>query len=296
MLVVVEQGVEKVDFIKADIEGAERERNITMDINGLKEKLIRGPHWFFEISVGVYHGLRDLKGFFRIHRDLSEYQRENHRSTFTYHRKYRCFVDESRESAGMTNAYYWQDLWAAEKIIERHPKIHYDIGSRIDGFIAHLQAAKIQINLIDIRPLKTILPYVGFTQADATNLEGIPDKSVESISALCSLEHFGLGRYGDPVDPEACFKAFSAIQRVLKRGGTAYISVPIGKEHVEFNAHRIFYAKTVIDAFSECELVSLSCNTLEKEMQLIEMKDIHKFDDEMDNRGGRFGLFEFVKK
>lgn len=267
-----------------------------MHLDKLKEKIIRGPRWFCEICRGVYHGFRDLKSFVKIRRDLSRYRSLNKRDSFTYRRNYHWFIDESHESAGTTSAYYWQDLWAAGKIIERNPEIHYDIGSRIDGFIAHLQAAKIQTNLIDIRPLKTTLPYVGFTQADATSLEGIPDGSIESLSALCSLEHFGLGRYGDPVDPEACFKAFRAIQRVLKKGGCCYISVPIGKEHVEFNAHRIFYAKTIIDAFSDCELVKLSCNTLEKEMQLMEMEDIHQFDEEMDNRGARFGLFEFVKK
>ena len=42
------------------------------------------------------------------------------------------------------------------------------------------------------------------------------------MSALCSLEHFGLGRYGDPVDPEACFKCFENIQRKLKKGGRLY--------------------------------------------------------------------------
>lgn len=185
---------------------------------------------------------------------------------------------------------------ASTKIIENRPEIHYDIGSRIDGFIAHLQAAKIQTSLIDIRPLNNTLPYVGFTQADATSLEGIPDNSIGSISALCSLEHFGLGRYGDSVDPEACFKAFKAIQRVLKKGGHCYISVPIGKEHLEFNAHRVFYAQTVIDAFNDCDLAEFFSNTLEKEMKMILVDNIHQFDKEMDSRGCRFGLFEFIKR
>ena len=99
---------------------------------------------------------------------------------------------------------------------------------------------------------------IDFVQADATNLDGIEDNSVESLSALCSLEHFGLGRYGDPIDPEACFKAFQAIQRKIMPGGFAYIAVPVGKERVEFNAHRVFYAKTIIDSFFEMDLVEFS--------------------------------------
>lgn len=267
-----------------------------MDINELKKKMLKAPRWIKIIVVGLYHEAKYIKGLPKIKRDLAEYEALNKRKNFVYKKKYRWFIDESTEAAGTISSYYWQDLWAASKIIENRPKIHYDIGSRIDGFIAHLQAAKIQTNLIDIRPLNNTLPYVGFTQADATSLKGIPDNSISSISALCSLEHFGLGRYGDPVDPEACFKAFKAIQRVLEGGGYCYISVPIGREHVEFNAHRIFYAQTIIDAFSECELVDFSCTSIEQETRLIHTGNIHQFDKEADNKGIRFGLFEFVKK
>ena len=65
--------------------------------------------------------------------------------------------------------------------------------------------------LIDIRPLGKEIDGLEFIKADATNLENIDDNSIESISALSSIEHFGLGRYGDEVDPEACFKCFEAI-------------------------------------------------------------------------------------
>ena len=91
-------------------------------------------------------------------------------------------------------------------------------------------------------------------------------------------------------------KLFSLYSVFWKGGGYCYISVPIGKEHVEFNAHRVFYARTIIDAFSECELVEFCSNTLEWEMKLIRVENIHQFDREIDNRGQRFGLFMFVKK
>ena len=264
--------------------------------NKLKEKVKKTPVWLQILVTSAYREVKYIQGLPKIKKDLMKYESLNKRKNFVYKKKYRWFIDESVEAAGTTSSYYWQDLWAAAKIIENRPKVHYDIGSRIDGFIAHLQASKIQTNLIDIRPLNNTLPYVGFTQADATSLKGIPDNSISSISALCSLEHFGLGRYGDPIDPEACFKAFQSIQRVLEGGGYCYISVPIGREHVEFNAHRIFYAQTIIDAFSECELVEFFCNTLEREMKLVRVKDIHQFDKEADNRGCRFGLFMFMKK
>lgn len=65
---------------------------------------------------------------------------------------------------------------------------------------------------------------------------------------------------------------------------------------MEFNAHRVFYAQTVIDAFSECELVEFYTNTLEREMKLVQVKDIHQFDKEINNKGQRFGLFMFRKR
>lgn len=196
------------------------------------------------------------------------------------------------ESAGSIHSYFWQDLWAAEKILKRRPEVHYDIGSRIDGFIAHLSAAGQRTNLIDIRPFDISIPCVEFTQSDATNLDAIEDESIESLSALCSLEHFGLGRYGDPLDPDACFKCFRAIQRKMKKGGRVYISVPIGRQHLEFNAHRIFNPQTIVDSFSDMQLVEFSeCKNEEFERNA-DMKKYAEFDE---HGGDRFGLFEFVK-
>ncbi|HHY1437048.1 TPA: DUF268 domain-containing protein [Campylobacter jejuni] len=79
-------------------------------------------------------------------------------------------------------------------------------------------------------------------------MEEIKDNSVDSLSALCSVEHFGLRRYGDPIEPDAWEKALRSFQRVLKIGGKLYFSVPIGNENrVCFNAHRVFKPETIIE-------------------------------------------------
>ena len=127
---------------------------------------------------------------------------------------------------------------------------------------------------------------------DATSLCQISDESIGSMSALCSLEHFGLGRYGDPVDPEACFRCFDNIQKKLKKGGRLYISLPIGKERVEFNAHRVFYASTIIDCFHMLHLEEFSC-TSQGEIEYD--VDIHKYDCDPHNGEWRYGLFSFIK-
>ena len=73
-----------------------------------------------------------------------------------------------------------------------------------------------------------------------------------------TLEHIGLGRYGDPIDPWGWVKGMEELQRVLAPGGRLYFSVPIGKERVEFNAHRIFDPLTIIKNFPGLELTDFA--------------------------------------
>lgn len=228
-----------------------------------------------------------------IRQEGKRYTQLNPRSNFSYQMsdEYLIFLDRY-SNAGTIGSYFWQDLWASRLLYEKKPQMHYDIGSRVDGFIAHLLTFGQPVTQIDIRPLDVRVENFYFVQADATNLDGIQDQSIDSLSALCSLEHFGLGRYGDPIDPEACFKCFEAIQRKMKKGGIVYLSVPIGKEHLEFNAHRVFYPQTIVDAFNQMSLVEFSsCYKEQFECNI----DLHKYDSWCEHGGERFGLFVLKK-
>lgn len=237
---------------------------------------------------------RKLEAKSRFRRDKKEYSRLNKRESFRVdpHFLYPC-LNDWYESAGKIDSYFWQDLWASKLIYKNNPEKHYDIGSRVTTFIAPLLAFRDEVYLIDVRPLDISVPGLHFIQADATMLEGIEDDSLESLSALCSLEHFGLGRYGDPIDPESFFKAMSSIARVMKPGGLCYIAVPIGYEHVEYNAHRVFYAQTVVDAAKPLVLKSFSVTIGDG---IEENVDLHKYDNDKESRGERFGLFLFTKE
>jgi SAM-dependent methyltransferase len=167
-------------------------------------------------------------------------------------------LTEASEGAGVAHGHYFhQDLWAARKIYANRPKTHVDVGSRIDGFIAHVLVF-MPVTVVDIRPLESTIDGLEFRQADATRLEDWPDGSVESISSLHALEHFGLGRYGDEIDPTACFDAMRNIARVVAPGGRFYFSAPIGRERIEFNAHRIFSPVRLLDRFPGLELASFA--------------------------------------
>lgn len=238
----------------------------------------------------VQHGFYDTS-FFK--KDLQQYQKKNLRPNFGINKNNLWPVIEDKYAqAGDVGNYFFQDLWAAKLIIKSGAKKHFDIGSRLDGFIAHLLAAEIDVTIIDIRRFPEGIECLHTIVDDATSLHQIPDESIESMSALCSLEHFGLGRYGDPIDPEACFKCFDNIQKKLKKGGRFYLSVPIGRERVEFNAHRVFYASTIIECFHALRMEEYSCVSQEKIEYNVE---IHKYDNDIHNGEWRYGLFCFVK-
>lgn len=225
--------------------------------------------------------------------DAEKYKELNKRPTFEIRQEYIWpIIAEKYAPAGVIGNYFWQDLWAAKLIIKSGVKNHFDIGSRLDGFIAHLLVADIDVTMIDVRDFPGEVEHLHTIVDDATSLHQIPDESIGSMSALCSLEHFGLGRYGDPVDPEACFKCFDNIQKKLKKGGRLYLSVPIGKERVEFNAHRVFYANTIVDCFRGLHLKEFSC-TAEGEIEY--NVDMHKYDNDTHHGNWRYGLFAFIK-
>src|SRR3546814_3471778 len=114
------------------------------------------------------------------------------------------------------------------------------------------------VTMVDGRPRDRHIPERTFVQGDDTNLGQLADDSVESISSLHAVEHFGLGRYGDPIAPDACFQAMRALSRVLQPDGRLYFGVPIGVERLQFNAHRVFSPNTIVDAFSGLTLISFS--------------------------------------
>lgn len=153
---------------------------------------------------------------------------------------YPCLADWS-DSAGATGSpYFLQDLLVARRIHAAAPRRHIDVGSRIDGFIAHLAVFR-EVTVLDVRPLKSSIPNVKFAQCDLTRGPAAElIASADSVSSLHALEHFGLGRYGDPIDPQGHLKGFRALASMLQVGGRMYMSVPVGSPTVEFNAHRIF--------------------------------------------------------
>lgn len=227
-------------------------------------------------------------------KDKDQYERLNKRKNFAVSENEMWpMIGDKYANAGTVDNYFWQDLWAAKHVYRNRPKEHYDIGSRLDGFITHVLSFGVPVKMIDIRTFPEQIDGLDTVVDDATHLTEFADDSIESLSALCSLEHFGLGRYGDPVDPEACFTCFDSIQRKLKQGGNLYLAVPVGRERLEFNAHRIFYPSTIVDCFSSMKLMDFAYTA---EGKLERTMDLHKYDRDCHNGNFRYGLFYFVKQ
>ena len=68
----------------------------------------------------------------------------------------------------------------------------------------------------------------------------------DSLSCLHAIEHFGLGRYGDPVNPQGYQRGIANMAQLLQPGGTFYLSSPIGEERVEFNANWVFDPRSIV--------------------------------------------------
>jgi SAM-dependent methyltransferase len=151
--------------------------------------------------------------------------------------------------------YFHQDTWAAQRIAERAPSRHVDVGSRVDlvGFLT----AVCPVTFVDIRPLEVNIEGLESVAGSVLDLP-FADRSLESVSCLHVAEHIGLGRYGDPLDPAGTRKAAAELQRVVAPGGQLLFSLPVGRPRVEFNAHRVHDPRTVLGWFDELELVEFA--------------------------------------
>jgi len=164
--------------------------------------------------------------------------------------------DYSGKAGSAKGHYFHQDLLVASYIFENNPHRHVDVGSRVDGFVAHVASFR-KIEVIDIRPLeKSEHRNIEFRQADLMNPHDIG--TTESLSCLHAIEHFGLGRYTDPIDVNGHKRGINNLINLVKKGGRLYISFPIGyNDEVHFNAHRVFHPKSILSIPSVSENLKL---------------------------------------
>lgn len=232
-----------------------------------------GPHFF--TSLGVLP---------RYLTEWSAYKKAATQSV-SFRDSYPCLTDRVLATP-FDPHYFFQAAWLARRLHEQRPSLHVDIGS--SAMMINVLSAGVNTVFVDYRPLHVHLSNLSPLAGDIVRLPFL-DSSIASLSCLHVIEHVGLGRYGDRLDPAGGQLAAVELQRVLAPGGRLFLSTPVGRERVCFNAHRVFSSNTVKAFFHTLQL---------KVFSLVD--DAGQFTEEAPTEAAAnldygCGLFEFVK-
>jgi SAM-dependent methyltransferase len=207
----------------------------------------------FRVLKNKYNLFQKIKSLFLFFNDYKKYKKLSANKHFSLQTKdlYPRIYDKTFVTP-LDPVYFYQNAWCAKKIFENKPEKHFDIGS--DAKFVGLISQFVPTTMVDIRPLGVTLPQLSFVKGDMLRLP-FNDNEIHSLSSLCVIEHIGLGRYGDTLDPYGSEKACSELIRVLAHGGSLYISIPVDSNNkVYFNAHRAFTREYILSLFSTLAL------------------------------------------
>lgn len=163
------------------------------------------------------------------------------------------YLDDATSETPFDAHYVYHPAWAARVLARTRPHRHVDVSSTLH--FASIVSAFVPVDFYDIRPPRLLLGALTTGFADLCALP-FPDRSVSSLSCMHSVEHVGLGRYGDALDYDGDLRAMAELRRVLAPGGDLLLVVPVGRPRVVFNAHRIYSHEQVLSCFAGLELRS----------------------------------------
>ena len=170
---------------------------------------------------------------------------------------YPCIKDKTIKT-NFDSHYIYHTSWAARKVREINSEKHTDISSSL--YFSSIVSAFKPVRFYDYRPANLRLSDLTCERTDLTNLHFLSN-SIESLSCMHTVEHVGLGRYGDKFDPDGDLKAISELKRVLQEDGSLLFVVPVGKPKLEFNAHRIYSYEQILEYFKDLTLKEFSLIT-----------------------------------
>jgi len=258
--------------------------------NERKHNFLRIIAWWLE-QFGI-RPLRFFRALYEFPYVVKNYIKFRKSSSSLVTFRMPCLHDRCESSGNIEGDYFYQDLYVARKIFRRNSARLLDVGSRVDGFVAHVASFR-EIEVMDIRPNQN-LPGIVFHQIDLMNVQDDYIGLFDSISCLHALEHFGLGRYGDPIQPDGHKKGLENIIKMLNPQGILYLSVPVGQDKVEFNAHRILSIKTVLELTRNLRLIEFAW--LDENSELHECDNPALLKDELfASRIAGLGIFTFQK-
>lgn len=195
-------------------------------------------------------------GFLADFNRLAELEKSSHKR-FAMDKEdfYPCLGDKTA-TTGFDRHYVYHPAWAARIIAQVRPAKHVDISSTLH--FCSILSAFVPVDFYDYRPANLVLSHLKSLSADLLSLP-FEDNSLVSLSCMHTVEHIGLGRYGDPMDYDGDIKAIKELKRVLAVGGHLFFVVPIGRENrIFFNAHRVYTKQQVLELFSDMILKNFS--------------------------------------
>jgi SAM-dependent methyltransferase len=201
------------------------------------------------LGIDPKKAFTNFKGLFWYIKDITIFNKQYRRSAKDFKVRYIPVLTDKYDASGKARGqYFYQDLYVSNRIYEDQPIRHIDIGSRVDGFVAHVASFR-PIEVFDIRPSNSQVKNIQFVQADLMVFDSKLEACTDSLSCLHTIEHFGLGRYNDPIDIDGHIKGLDNMYRLLKPGGRFYFSTQIGPQRIDFNSHRIFSIGYLLDYF-----------------------------------------------
>jgi SAM-dependent methyltransferase len=164
--------------------------------------------------------------------------------------RYPCLNDNTG-ATGFDRHYIYHCAWAARVLADTRPAVHTDISSSL--YFCTIASAFVPVRFYDYRPAALQLSNLSSGTSD---LRALPfaTETIESLSCMHVIEHVGLGRYGDSLDPGGDLKAMAELKRVLAPGGSLLFVAPLGRPRIMFNAHRIYSYGQIMEYFGEMEV------------------------------------------
>jgi hypothetical protein len=175
---------------------------------------------------------------------------------FPHYSHYPCLTDRNA-SIPVEPHYFYHPAWACRVLREISPQNHIDISS-IFSFAGNISAF-FPTMYYEYQPPQVRLDGLTTDRIDLCALK-FPDNSIKSLSCMHVVEHIGLGRYGDPLNPDGDLIAALELTRVLAQDGHLLFVIPMGeKPRLEFNAHRVYSYPQVIAMFPGLEVLEFAC-------------------------------------
>jgi len=221
-----------------------------MNLFKLKKIIIKIP-----FSVAVYLFFRRVKNILWYVSDYYKFIKlSDKRFSVKIIDLFPLLLDKTKQT-DFEPHYIYHPAWAARIVKKMNPDVHIDISSTLS--FSTILSAFIPVEFYDYRPAFLNLDSLKSKSADLNSLP-FQDDSIKSLSCMHVVEHIGLGRYGDAIDPGGDIKAINELKRVIAPGGSLLFVVPVGKPKIAFNAHRIYSYERVMENFSEFELKDFS--------------------------------------